>query len=134
MRTVSVAATQMACDWNVEANLSRAEHMVCDAAARGAQIVLLQELFETPYFCIDQNPAHFALAKPYDGHPWFSRFAALARRDLLGPMVSGMRSCDGAGGSGDAVLSDGDRQRAARFVDRFARIGRTRSADTRLRT
>ncbi|KVR20570.1 N-carbamoylputrescine amidase [Burkholderia ubonensis] len=79
MRQVKVAATQMACSWAIDANLANAERMVRDAAARGAQIVLLQELFETPYFCIDQNPAHFALAKPYDGHPWLPRLAALAR-------------------------------------------------------
>lgn len=69
MRKTTVAVTQMACDWNVDANLSRAERLVRDAAARGAQIVLLQELFETPYFCIDQHPAHLALAQPYEGHP-----------------------------------------------------------------
>ncbi len=79
MRKTTVAVTQMACDWTVDANLSRAERLVRDAAARGAQIVLLQELFETPYFCIDQHPAHLALAQPYEGHPWLMRFASLAR-------------------------------------------------------
>ena len=42
-------------------------------------MILLQELFETPYFCIDQRHHHNALAAPFDGHPWLSRFAALAR-------------------------------------------------------
>lgn len=79
MRKVVVAATQMAASWNIEANLAEAERTVREAARAGAQIVQLQELFATPYFCIDQNPAHLALAQPYEGHPWLGRFAALAR-------------------------------------------------------
>jgi N-carbamoylputrescine amidase len=79
MRKVVVAATQMAASWDIEANLARAEQTVREAARAGAQIVLLQELFATPYFCIDQNPEHLALAQPYADHPWLSRFAALAR-------------------------------------------------------
>ncbi|MET5012583.1 nitrilase-related carbon-nitrogen hydrolase, partial [Burkholderia pseudomallei] len=49
MRKTTVAVTQMASDWNVDANLSRAERLVRDPPARGAQNVLLQELFEPPY-------------------------------------------------------------------------------------
>lgn len=79
MRKVVVAATQMPATWDIEANLIQAEQTVRAAARAGAQIILLQELFETPYFCIDQNPAHLALAQPYEGHPWLSRFSALAR-------------------------------------------------------
>ena len=43
---VTVAATQMPCGWNVDANLVKAENIVREAAAKGAQIILLQELFE----------------------------------------------------------------------------------------
>jgi N-carbamoylputrescine amidase len=53
MREVTVAATQMACGWDRHQNLVRAERLVREAAGRGARIVLLQELFETPYFCKD---------------------------------------------------------------------------------
>ncbi|HEX9790394.1 MAG TPA: nitrilase-related carbon-nitrogen hydrolase, partial [Kiloniellales bacterium] len=59
MTHVTVAATQMACTWDREANIAGAEALVREAAAQGAQIVLLQELFETPYFCKDQKPEHF---------------------------------------------------------------------------
>ena len=55
MRNVTLAATQMACSWNIEDNLVRAEALVREAATRGAQIVLIQELFATPYFCQDQS-------------------------------------------------------------------------------
>ncbi|MFQ5468569.1 MAG: nitrilase-related carbon-nitrogen hydrolase, partial [Kiloniellaceae bacterium] len=79
MSQVTVAATQMPCAWDREANLAGAESLVREAAGQGAQIVLLQELFETPYFCKDQTPAHFALAHPVAGHPVLARMAALAR-------------------------------------------------------
>jgi N-carbamoylputrescine amidase len=79
MRKVSVAATQFACSWDSEANIAKAERMVRDAHARGAQIILIQELFETPYFCQDQKPEYFELAAPVDGNPLLARFQALAR-------------------------------------------------------
>ena len=79
MRKVMVAATQFACGPDRSANVAKAEALVRQAAARGAGIVLLQELFETPYFCKDQRRAHFALAQPAKGHPTLARMAALAR-------------------------------------------------------
>ena len=48
------------------------------AAAAGARIVLLQELFETPYFCKDQRRESFGLARPADGHPTLERMGRLA--------------------------------------------------------
>ncbi|MHA1600023.1 MAG: nitrilase-related carbon-nitrogen hydrolase, partial [Alphaproteobacteria bacterium] len=78
MAIVTVAATQMACTWDREANVATAEALVREAAARGAQIILVQELFETPYFCKDQNPEHFALARPADGNPILARMSSLA--------------------------------------------------------
>jgi N-carbamoylputrescine amidase len=77
-RTVTFAATQMPCGWKLDENLDRAEGLVREAAARGAQVVLLQELFATPYFCIDQDSRHFDLARPIDGHPVVERFCRLA--------------------------------------------------------
>ena len=44
-RQVTVAATQMACDWDIEANIARAERLARKAAQQGAQVILLQELF-----------------------------------------------------------------------------------------
>jgi len=80
-REVTVAATQFACANDKPSNLDRAEAMVRRAAAEGAEIVLLQELFETPYFCKDQVAAHFALAQPAAGDWTLSRMAALATLD-----------------------------------------------------
>ncbi len=79
MREVTLAAVQFACSWDIEANLATAERLVRQAAGRGAQVILLQELFATPYFCITEDPRHFALAAPADGNPLLARFAALAR-------------------------------------------------------
>lgn len=79
MRTLTLAATQFACTWDLPANADRAEAVVRRAAAMGTQVVLVQELFATPYFCITQDPAHFALALPIEGHPLIARFANLAR-------------------------------------------------------
>lgn len=79
MKSVTVAATQFACSWDLPANLDRAEALVRKAAAEGAGVVLLQELFAAPYFCIEQHARYFDLALPAEGHPLIARFAALAR-------------------------------------------------------
>jgi len=78
MREVTVAATQMACDWDRDRNVAQAEALVRDAARQGASIVLLQELFESPYFCKDQVAKHFSLAQPIEGHPLVARMSRLA--------------------------------------------------------
>jgi N-carbamoylputrescine amidase len=75
---VTVAATQFACTEHSSENVERAEHLVRQAAAKGAQVILLQELFETPYFCKDHWAPHFELARPLAGHPVVTRFQALA--------------------------------------------------------
>lgn len=77
-RKVTVAATQMACTWDREANVARAKALVREAADAGAKVILLQELFETPYFCIEQERAHLALARPVTGHPMIAAMAELA--------------------------------------------------------
>jgi len=78
-RPVTVAALQMACSWDAEANMARAEELVREAAARGAQIILLPELFETPYFCIEQDVRHLSLARSVSENPAVRRFGGLAR-------------------------------------------------------
>ncbi len=78
MREVTLAATQMACSWDRDANIERASAMVRQAAADGAQIVLLQELFETPYFCIEQLGEHLKLASPLEGNRFLAHFQQLA--------------------------------------------------------
>ena len=79
MRPLTLAATQFACSWDLPANIDKAEAQVRQAAASGAGLVLLQELFDAPYFCIEQRPEYFRLAKPFAGHPLIARFSDLAR-------------------------------------------------------
>jgi N-carbamoylputrescine amidase len=78
-RPVAVAALQMSCTWDTEANIRRADELVRRAAAQGAQIILLPELFETPYFCIEQDARHLALAHSVAEDPAVRHFGALAR-------------------------------------------------------
>ena len=79
MTKVTVAATQFACGGDRAANLDKAEVLVRRAASRGANVVLVQELFETPYFCIEHDTRHFDLALPIAENPAVARFASLAR-------------------------------------------------------
>jgi N-carbamoylputrescine amidase len=78
-RPVTVAAVQLSCSWDRGANIARAEQLVREAAAQGARIVLIPELFETPYFCIEQDSRHLALAQPLQHNPAVRHFRALAR-------------------------------------------------------
>ena len=77
-REVVVAATQFACSWDLHTNLAHAERLVRAAAAEGAELILLQELFATPYFCIEQDPAHLQLAESAADSALLRRFARLA--------------------------------------------------------
>lgn len=79
MRQVSVAATQFACSWDRDDNIAKAERLVRDAHGKGAQIILIQELFEAPYFCQDQKPEYFELATPVEKNKLIQHFQALAR-------------------------------------------------------
>jgi N-carbamoylputrescine amidase len=78
-REVTVAATQFACGWDIEANVATAERLVRQAAKQGAQIILIQELFETPYFCIEQDSRHLRLATAVADNRAVRHFAPIAR-------------------------------------------------------
>ncbi len=78
-RIVSVAITQMACSWDVSANIAKAEQLVREAAQQGAQIILLQELFETPYFCKKPNPDYLQLATTVADNPAILHFQKIAK-------------------------------------------------------
>ena len=77
---VTLAATQMACSWDMEENLATAERLVRKAAAMGANVILLQEMFATHFFAfMDWKAAYFKFASPAAGNPILQRMAALAR-------------------------------------------------------
>lgn len=79
MRKVHFAVTQFACTPDTRANIEKAKYLVMEARDLGAQVVLLQELFQTPYFCQDQNPDHFNLAAPLEGNQHLQDMSALAK-------------------------------------------------------
>ncbi|CAH0530418.1 N-carbamoylputrescine amidase [Vibrio hippocampi] len=86
-KRVTVAATQMSCSWEQEENIQRADEMVREAAGKGAQIILLQELFETPYFCIEIDQAHMKLATSVTDNPAIQHFSQLAQElDVVIPV------------------------------------------------
>jgi N-carbamoylputrescine amidase len=73
-----IGLIQMACSADPEANLAKAARRIREAAAGGAQIVCVQELFRSQYFCREENAALFDLAEPIPG-PTTECFSALAR-------------------------------------------------------
>jgi N-carbamoylputrescine amidase len=79
MRPVVLAALQMACSPDRDANLAKAERLIREAARKGANIILPQELFEYPYFCQDEAPDLLLRAEPAEGHPAIARMQALAQ-------------------------------------------------------
>lgn len=79
MRNVKVAATQMSCSSNIDENISKAETLVREAAAQGAQIILLQELFETPYFCQKEKADYYAYATELEQNKAINHFKAIAK-------------------------------------------------------
>ena len=63
MRNVKIAAVQFQCSADRNENLAKAEKMIREAAANGANIVLLSELFERPYFCQERVYAYYQYAE-----------------------------------------------------------------------
>jgi N-carbamoylputrescine amidase len=76
-RSVTLGLVQMPCGLDPEENMARAVAGTREAAGRGAQIVCLQELFRSQYFCQTEDHGHFALAEPVPG-PSTERLCALA--------------------------------------------------------
>jgi len=79
MGKVKVAAVQMSCSWNRDENIDKAEGLVRRAAGQEARIILLQELFETPYFCQKEKPEYFKLASTLAENRAVNHFISLAR-------------------------------------------------------
>jgi N-carbamoylputrescine amidase len=78
MNVIHAGLVQHRCTPDRDENIRRSVAGVRAAAARGANLVVLQELHQTPYFCQTENPACFDLAEPVPG-PSTETFGALAR-------------------------------------------------------
>ena len=79
MRKVKVAATQMSCSSNIDENIAKAEKFVREAASQGAQIILLQELFETPYFCQKEKSDYYVYATEVAENKAINHFKEVAK-------------------------------------------------------
>ena len=87
MRNITVAAIQMQCSTVVEENLKKAEEMVRKAAGKGAQVILLPELFEREYFCQQKRYDFYKYALPVDENPAVQMGKRLARElDVVLPI------------------------------------------------
>ena len=78
-KTVTVAATQMSCNRDSKANITNAKKLITKAASEGAQIILIQELFESVYFCCLNKTEEFNMARPFENNPLLQEMAELAK-------------------------------------------------------
>ncbi len=79
MKPVKVAAIQMACTSDKTRNIETAEKLVKEAASQDARIILLQELFETLYFCQEEKSEHFKLATELEKNEAVNSLSKLAK-------------------------------------------------------
>lgn len=79
MPQTMVAAVQMSCATEPSENIAHAEELVRQAAAKGAQIILLPELFERPYFCQERRYEYYAYATTVTENPAVQRFREVCR-------------------------------------------------------
>lgn len=79
MREVTAAAIQMQMGKTVEENIAKADKMVRQAAAEGANIILLPELFERPYFCQERRYEYYDYALPVTENPAVRHFMETAK-------------------------------------------------------
>ena len=56
---IKLASTQMKCTWEIENNISKAKKLINEAANKGSNIILIQELIQTPYFGIEYDEKIF---------------------------------------------------------------------------
>ena len=77
---IKVAATQMTCTWETEENITKATKLIKQAADEGANIILLQELFQTPYFCIQYDENIFKLAQNFENNKILKQMSELAKK------------------------------------------------------
>ena len=79
MRNVTVAAVQMRCSTDVNENIKKADRMVREAAGKGANIILLPELFERQYFCQERRYEYYDFAQPVEENDAVNHFKNVAK-------------------------------------------------------
>lgn len=79
MRKIIVAAVQFSVPQTREESIEKAESLASEAAAKGANVVLLPELFETKYFCQERRYEHYDLAMPTLENPAVKHFCEVSK-------------------------------------------------------
>ena len=79
MRNVKVSALQFSCTRNVEENIKKADRMVREAAKKGANIILLPELFERQYFCQERVYEYYDFAKSVEENDAVNHFKKVSK-------------------------------------------------------
>jgi N-carbamoylputrescine amidase len=78
MKNVSFALIQLSCDEDQSRNVKKTVSAIREAASKGAQVICLQELFQSVYFCFEENPSFFDLAESIPG-PMTNQLGDLAK-------------------------------------------------------
>ncbi len=87
MRKVNVAAVQMKCTDNRQENIMHAKELVIEASKKGANIILLPELFERPYFCQERRYEYYDYAEELEKNEAVKEFSLLAAKlDVVIPV------------------------------------------------
>lgn len=85
MRKVTVAAVQMKCSADRAENIEKAVEMAEKAATSGANVILLPELFERPYFCQERRYEYYDYAEKTEENAAVKRFREIAKK--LGAVI-----------------------------------------------
>ena len=105
---VKVAATQMSCSWELDQNISKAKNIIVQAAKKGANIILLQELFQSPYFCIEYDEKIFHLAQTFKNNKVLKEMSELCKElNVVLPISYFERSNNAYFNSVAVINSDG---------------------------
>jgi len=105
---VKVAATQMSCSWELDQNIAKAKNIIVQAAKKGANIILLQELFQSPYFCIEYDEKIFHLAQTFENNKVLKEMSKLCKElNVVLPISYFERSNNAYFNSVAVINSDG---------------------------
>jgi len=77
---IKVAATQMSISWDIDNNIKKADKMIEDCAKDNVNVILLQELFLTPYFCQKEKYEYFELATEFKNNKYLAHFQEMAKK------------------------------------------------------
>jgi len=112
--SVTVGLVQMTCAPEPEANMKKAVARIAEAAGRGAQVVCLQELFRSQYFCQTEDIALFKLAETIPG-PSTEELSAVAKQHNVVIVASLFEKRTAGLYHNTAVILDADGQMAGKY-------------------